>query len=121
MTALLFAAPAISLLLLGAHFFRDGAWPLAAACAALVFLLAWRRPWVPRLLQVALALGTVEWLWTTFVLVQERVAEGRPWMRLAIILGVVTLVTAASAVALERLRDRYRSRASRSQRPSVAA
>lgn len=108
MTALLFAAPVISLLLLGAHFFRDGAWPLAAACAVLVFLLAWRRPWVPRLLQAALALGTVEWLWTTFVLVQERVAEGRPWMRLAIILGVVSLVTAASAVALERLRARYR-------------
>jgi hypothetical protein len=92
---------------------------LAAAFAALPILLAWRRPWSVRLLQAALVLGTVEWLWTTFVLVQERLAQGRPWGRLALILGVVCLVTAASAVALARLRERPRVVRGRNAPPPI--
>ena len=109
MTILLLLAPSLSLALLSAHFYRDGAWLLALLCAALVMLLAWRRAWVPRLLQVALALGCVEWAWTTSVLVQQRMALGRPWSRLALILGAVALFTAASAVLLShpRVRRRY--------------
>lgn len=107
MQALLLAAPAISLLVLGAHFLREGALVLTGACAVLVLLLAWRRPWVPRLLQAALALGTIEWAWTALVLVQQRIAEGRPWGRMAAILGFVALVTAASIAALGALKKRY--------------
>lgn len=107
---LLFAAPVISLLLLGAHFFRDGNLLLTAACVALLAVLAVRKPWVPTVLQVALVLGAVEWAWTTFALVQERTALGRPWMRLAVILGAVALVTAGSALAMGRLRDWYARR-----------
>ena len=107
MRFLLFLLPALSLLVLAAHFFRDGAWPLTLLCIALVGLLAWRRAWVPRVLQGALAAGSVEWAWTAFVLVQERVALGRPWMRLALILGTVALLTAASAFVMERLRPWY--------------
>jgi hypothetical protein len=102
MNALLLAVPALSLLVLAAHFFRDGAWILSGACVALVVLLAWRRPWAIRLLQAALALGTIEWAWTAFVLVQQRIAEGRPWGRLALILGVVSLLTAASVALVGR-------------------
>jgi hypothetical protein len=104
MQVLFFAAPILSLLLLAAHFFREGAWPLSIACVALVALLALRRPWVTRLLQITLIAGTLEWGWTLFVIAQERLAMGRPWGRLAMILGVVMLVTAASAFAVGRLR-----------------
>lgn len=108
MKALLFAAPILSLLVLAAHFLREGALVPVAACIALMLLLAWRRAWVPRVVQAALALGTIEWLRTAVVLVQERTAEGRPWMRLAAILAVVAIITGASAFALERLRAWYR-------------
>jgi hypothetical protein len=108
MTTLLLLAPALSLVLLSAHFYRDGTWALALLCCALVVLLAWRRAWVPRLLQIALAAGCVEWAWTSFLLVQERIALGRPWGRLTLILGLVTAFTAGSAVALRHARVRRR-------------
>jgi hypothetical protein len=104
----LLAAPALSFLVLGAHFLRDGGVILPAVCVVLALLPAWRRPWVPRLLQGALLLGTLEWAWTAFYLVQQRIAEARPWGRMALILGVVALVTAASIAALEVLRRRGR-------------
>jgi hypothetical protein len=107
MRVILYAAPVLSFLLLGAHFLRDGAWLMTAVCAILALLVAWPRAWVPRVLQAALALGTVEWLWTAFLIGQQRMAEGRPWIRMAIILGVVALMTAASIAAVEALRKRY--------------
>jgi hypothetical protein len=104
MTALWLAAPAISFLLLGAHFLREGSWVLVAACVALLALLAVRRRWAQRLVQAALVLGALEWVWTALILVQQRTAQGQPWTRLALILGVVALWTLASAVAMQRVR-----------------
>ncbi len=106
MNILLFAAPVLSFLLLGAHFLREGAWPLVVACMAFALLLAWRTVWARRLVQAALALGTIEWIWTALVLVQERMAEGRPWLRLAMIMAGVALFTAVSALAPRRLERR---------------
>ena len=72
-------------------------------------MLLWRRPWVPRLLQLGLVLGTAEWLWTTFLLAQQRLALGQPWQRMVLILLAVALFTAASAAVLgqRRVRERY--------------
>lgn len=106
MRVLLSLAPVLAFLLLGAHFIRDGSWVMTTACVTLAVLVAWPRAWVPRLLQVALLLGTLEWAWTAFVLAQQRIAEGRPWGRMTIILGVVALLTAASIAAMEALRRR---------------
>ena len=107
---LLLLAPALSLVLLGAHFYRAPSWPLVLACAALVLLLAWPRAWAARCVQLALLAGTLEWLWTGLLLVQERMALAQPWVRLALILGVVALLTAASALVFRhpRLRARFR-------------
>ena len=49
--------PALALLLLGAHFFRAGLIPFAAACVALLALLFVRARWAGSVLQVALVLG----------------------------------------------------------------
>ena len=101
--------PLLALGLLGAHFYRAAAWPLVGLCVVLVVLLAWRRAWVARLVQVALVLGALEWLWTAFWLVQQRLALGQPWLRLALILGAVAALTAASALVFRSaaLRRRY--------------
>jgi len=108
-TALLLLAPVLSLAVLAAHFYRSGSWWLSLACIALALLLTLPRHWVARLVQVALVAGAVEWLWTTFVLVQQRLALGQPWMRLALILGTVAVLTAASALVFRsgRIKSRY--------------
>lgn len=110
MTTLLLTAPTLSLALLGAHFYRAGLWPVVVLCGLLLLLL-WtqRRPWAATLLQWGLVLGAAEWLWTVFVLVQQRVAMGQAWHRLALILLAVTVCTAASALVFRhpRLRQRF--------------
>ena len=107
MQALLFLAPILSFVVLGAHYLRDGALAATIACGVLAVMVAWPRRWIPRLLQAALLFGTVEWVWTALILARQRMAEGRPWGRMAIILAVVALVTAASIAAMEALRRRY--------------
>ena len=84
-------------------------WPLVALCVVLVVLLAWPRAWVARLVQLALLLGALEWLWTAGWLVQQRLALGQPWLRLACILGAVAVFTGASALVFRSaaLRARY--------------
>lgn len=110
MTTLLLSLPTLSLALLGAHFYRAGLWPVVVLCG-LLLLLMWtqRRPWAATLLQWGLVLGAAEWLWTVFVLVQQRVAMGQAWHRLALILLAVTVCTAASALVFRhpRLRQRF--------------
>ena len=91
------ALPGLALLLLGAHFFRAGLVPVAAACAVLLALLFVRAPWSVRVLQGALALGTLEWLRTAWVFASARAAAGQPYARLLVILGSVVLVTALAA------------------------
>ena len=98
MSLLLLLPPALSLAVLGAHFYRAGALPMVLACLLLMGLLAVRRAWAVRVLQLALLAGAAEWLWTVALLVQQRMALGQPWQRMALILVVVALLTAASAL-----------------------
>lgn len=81
-----------SLLLLAAHAFRAGSsggaifWLLAGVLA--IRPLSWKN-WA-----LAGLLGFGCWLWagTTLTLVQQRMALGLPWIRLAAILGAVTFL-----------------------------
>ena len=101
--------PALALVLLAAHLFHGGASLLAAVAVLLVALLAVRRWWAARLLQVVLLLATVEWLRTTVVLSQARIAHGQPYVRLVLILAAVAALTAVAAAVFQvpRLRNRY--------------
>ena len=105
-TVALIALPALALLLLGAHYLRSGTLPGLAACAfGLVLLgLAPSRRWARGLLQVGLAAGAVEWIWTALLLVQQRQALGQPWLRMALILALVAALTLAGIATLPRLR-----------------
>ena len=109
MTLALLAPALLSLLVLAAHFLRSGEIALVVVALAATTLVAVRRPWAARVLQLALALAAAEWVRTLLVLVAERRAEGRPFVRMAAILGAVALTSALSALALasRRLRPRF--------------
>jgi hypothetical protein len=99
----------ISCLLLAAHFYRAGQLVLVSISLLMILLLAVRQSWVPRLVQMGLLLGGLEWLRTLYFIAQLRIDYGMPWTRLAMILGSVALFTALSALVFKShsLRRRY--------------
>jgi hypothetical protein len=99
--ATLLLLPALALLLLGAHFFRAALVPLTVVCHGLIALLFVRARWARLVLQVALALGTLEWLRTAWEFASARAALGQPYTRLLVILGGVALLTALAALLLQ--------------------
>jgi len=66
--------------------------------------------WVARLLQIVLVIGALEWIRTLVVFATARAAAGQSWTRLAVILGVVALLTLVSAMVFQgaSLSRRYR-------------
>lgn len=100
----------MSAVLLGAHFYRAGLIPLVVLSLLYPVLLFFRRVWAVRLVQIILVLGALEWVRTLLILVGERRAEGQPWARLAIIIGLVAVFTGCSALLFccRSLRKRYR-------------
>jgi apolipoprotein N-acyltransferase len=109
MNALRLLPVIISFLLLAAHFSRNDVTPLVVISLALPFLLLVRRRWVPRLFQVLLILGGLEWARSTVMHISRRQAEGESWIRLAAILGAVALFTACSGLVFrnQKLRRRH--------------
>lgn len=104
MRAFLLVPAILSALLLGAHLMRAGWLPLAIAAALLPLVLFLRRGRGVVVLQIALALGALEWLRALVVLAGERQAAGAPFLRLTAILGAVALLAAASIPLLGRWR-----------------
>jgi len=100
----------LSALVLAAHFLRAGNPVLALAALSLIALMFVRRAWAARLIQFGLVLGTLEWAYTLILLVSMRRHTGRPFMRLAVILGAVAAVTASSALLFRAraLRQHFR-------------
>ena len=99
----------LSMLMLGAHFFRAGDLFLAGGALLSLGLLFIRRPLAARLMQGLLVTGAGEWLATAVGLVSFRQAQGLPWLRLAIILGLIALCTLLSALVFRTsgLKARY--------------
>lgn len=99
----------VSYLLIAAHFLRSGQTIVAALllCAPLMLLV--RKTWVPGFTQVVLLLAALEWLRTLINIAQLRMQMGEPWTRMAVILGVVVLFTAASGLVFrsKALRARF--------------
>ena len=110
-TAFYFVFIVLSLLLLGAHFLRDGNMPFVVACLILIGLLGVRHVFVARLVQISLVIGTFEWLWTLYRLREVRIAMEQPYTRMTIILAAVAAFTLCSAWLFETrtLRRVYRA------------
>ncbi|MGI9223731.1 MAG: hypothetical protein ACR2QX_04570 [Woeseiaceae bacterium] len=98
---LLYVPVVVSFLVLGAHFMRDSNAVGVVGAVVLIALLFVRRPWVARLMQVVLVLGALEWAHTIYELVQVRAAQGQPFARMVVILGVVAAVTLCSALLFQ--------------------
>lgn len=98
-----------SFLLLAAHFLRSANYVMVVLTLTLPMLLMVRKWWVVRVIQVMLLLAAVEWLFTTLNIVEQRQADGRPWLRAGIIVGTVVVWTLASGLvfAHPRLKKRY--------------
>lgn len=60
-----------------------------------------KKKWLMRVLQALLVFGGYIWIDTAVFLVNMRMEIQRPWIRLAVILGVAALFTAASALVFE--------------------
>lgn len=99
----------LSVLAIGAHFFRSGNHMVLLLCFNVLFCLFFRHPLVARGTQLALMLATVEWIRTLVLLVNDRTAQGEDWIRVAFILGGVSLFTIASSFLFmtRPLRERY--------------
>jgi hypothetical protein len=98
MTIAYFIPPVSAFLLLAAHFYRANNYLFMLLSVLMIFVMFVGRPWAARTLQISLLLGSVEWLRTTLFLVMARSETGAPFLRLAIILGAVSLVTALTSV-----------------------
>jgi len=109
MITLYLIPPIIAFLLLAAHFFRSDSLVLVLVCVVAISLVFVRRPWAARTIQLCLLLGSAEWLHSTISLILSRSQTGQPFLRLAIILGGVTLFTALSSLVFQtgKLRARF--------------
>ena len=98
---LLYIPIVLSLAVIGAHFMRYGHQPGVAVASLLIALLFVRRPWVARIVQVALVLAAIEWVRTLYLLAAMRAATGESATRMVIILASVATVTLLSALLFE--------------------
>ena len=103
----------LSALLLAAHFSRHDTLALSVLSLVFPFILLFRRPWVPPLVQVVLILGALEWTRTLVTIARQRQAAGDDWLRMAMILGCVAAVTLASILVFRspKVRERYEQQA----------
>jgi ABC-type nickel/cobalt efflux system permease component RcnA len=101
MKALFLAPVVLSIAVLGAHFMRYGNAIGVAVSLVLIGLVFLRRAWVLRLIQAALFLGALEWMRTLYELMQIRMAQGAPTARMAVIIGVVIVITLGSALLFQ--------------------
>jgi len=101
--------PILSLIILAAHFSRSDLSELMLMCIVMPFLLFIKNAWVVRLIQIILVLGAIEWIRALYNYTSERIAYGESWTRLAIIIGIVALFTALSALVFRfgSLKSRY--------------
>ncbi len=103
------ALPLAGLVLLGAHMLRTGnAWLLACVCVVLVLGLG-RQAWGRLVVAAVLLAASLFWVHTGIGLVQVRMGLGQDWMRLAAILGGVSLFSLAGSLLLlgKRAQARY--------------
>lgn len=109
MTALLVTPVVLSILVLAAHFLRDGEIVLVGLVLALLMLLTVPRRWVARVFQLVLLLAAAEWVLTLLELREIRSALGQPHGRMTAILVGVAAFTALSGLVFEmpRLRRHY--------------
>ena len=110
MSFLLLLPVFFSSLLAAAHWLRGGFLPLVIVSLIAPFLLIIPQKWAARTVQLFLVLMSIEWIRTMISKILERIQEDNDWIRMAAILAVVALITAASACVFfsKTLKARYK-------------
>ena len=102
MARLKYAIPLLCIVVLAAHFLRERNSALMLVSIAVIPFLFIRGQWVMRVMQLFFVTASFEWIHTAIVLMTERKALGLPWIRMAVILGIVAALTLASARIVSR-------------------
>jgi len=94
---------------MAAYFSRADQPGLVLANLLFPAILLIRRRWVLTAARIMTLVGGVVWLWTEWAILQVRLEQGAPWVRMTIILTAVALFTAVSGLAFRspRVRERY--------------
>jgi len=90
----------LTYLLLSAHFFRDGNLLLSIASLVIPFLLFVKKKWCLIVVQLFTYGGVIVWIITLITLVNARVNTGEPWLRMALILLAVIVMTISTGLFL---------------------
>ena len=98
-----------SFLILSAHFSRAGLSLFSLIFLLIPFLLFIKQAWIVRLIQIILVIGSIEWIRTLLMHVNERQSNGEPYIRLVVIIGIIALFTGLSALSFrnQALKKRY--------------
>lgn len=87
-------------LLLAAHFSRADNTLLMILSLMAPLLLLIKRGWSLRILQGFTFAGAIVWIYTTWKLAEARISSGDDWIRMAVILTVVALITIAASILI---------------------
>ncbi len=96
-----FILPIFSSVLLAAHFSRADLNLLVPVALLFPFILFIKRRWIIRIYQIYLICGVLIWIERLLYLRKLRISIGESWAVMAIILGVVALLTLFSAGILQ--------------------
>ena len=91
----------ISFALIAAHFSRADQPILLVISLAIPFILFIKKRIVVRIIQIVLIFAGAEWIRAMLSYIEVRKSVGDDWTRLAIILSVVAIYTAASGLFLQ--------------------
>jgi polyferredoxin len=100
MTTVMLTLAVLGHLLLAAHALRRGEWALCAALTALPLLLLTRRGAARLVAAAVLVLGALLWIDAGLGFVRLRLALGQDWLRLALILASLTLLSLGAGLWL---------------------
>lgn len=90
--------PSLMLVILGAHYFRAGEYGFVFALIGTLFFFFYQKDWQTYAVSFFLFYGSAEWILATGKLIQIRTIFGQEYIRAAIILLCVSLLTLISAI-----------------------
>ena len=99
----------LSVLLLGAHFYRDDQLALVFVSVAIPLVLLIRRPWAVRIVQLELLAGGIVWIITLVNIILMRHLIWMPWMGFVLVIAVIVVLTFGSVFVFRAapLQERY--------------
>ncbi|MEA2096861.1 MAG: hypothetical protein U9P73_09255 [Candidatus Cloacimonadota bacterium] len=96
-------------LIMAAHLGRANMFILQYISLLIPFLLFWKSKMAARIMQSILIIYSLEWIRMIIYYARIRIEQDEDWLRLAIILGTVAILTAATVLVFrtKSMKERY--------------